>query len=54
MMQRDMEIGMVVPHPQVVDKNGRDTLGARDPSRSPDHPAEGPSTRKISSHNFWL
>ena len=35
-------------------KNGRDTLGARDPGPSSDHPAQGSSTRKISPHHLWL
>ena len=32
----------------------RDTLGARDPSPKPDHPAQGSSARKINPRNFWL
>ena len=32
----------------------RDTSGVRDPRPTPDHPAQGSSARKISSHNFWL
>ena len=31
----------------------RDTSGARDPSPTQDHPAQGSSARKISPHNFW-
>ena len=33
-------------------KIGRDTSGPRDPSHTPDHPAQGSSTRKINPHNF--
>ena len=32
----------------------RYTLGAKDPTPTPDHPAQGSSTRKVSPHNFWL
>ena len=32
----------------------RDTWGARDPSPRLGHPAQGPSARRISPHNFWL
>ena len=34
--------------------NERGTLGARDASPSPNHPAQGSSTRRISPPNFWL
>ena len=43
-----------VPYPHVVKKIGRDTLGARDPSHIPDHPAQGSRARMINPHNFWL
>ena len=33
-------------------KIGRDILGAKDPSRRPDHTAQGFSTRKTNPHNF--
>ena len=43
-----------VPQPHVVDKKQERYYGNEDPSSSPDHPAQGPSTREISLHNFWL
>ena len=43
-----------VPQPHVVDKNQEGYLDTRDPSSTPDHPAQGSSARKISLHNFWL
>ena len=44
----------LIPNPHVVDIKQRDVLGAREPSSTPDHPAQGSSARKISPHNFWL
>ena len=32
----------------------RDTLGAKDPRPTSDHPAQVSSARKISPYNFWL
>ena len=34
--------------------DGRDTLGASDPSLRPDHTAQGSSTGKIDPHYHWL
>ena len=48
-VQRPRDMEQVVPHPRVVDNIGRDTSGARDPSPTPDHPAQGSSARKIKS-----
>ena len=35
-------------------KNRRDALGVSNPSPSSDHPPQGSSAKKISTHNFWL
>ena len=43
-----------VPHLRPVDKNQEGYLGVRDPSPTPDHPAQGSSARKISPYNFQL
>ena len=41
-----------VPHSHVVDKIGRDILGAGDPSPRSDGAAQGSTARKIKPHNF--
>ena len=45
----------LVPEPCVLDIKWRDILGARDPSPTPDHKAQGSSARKITSgcKNQW-
>ena len=53
-MWRCKDGGQAVPHHVWWIKIGRDTLGVRDPSPTPDHPAQGSSARKISPYNFWL
>ena len=44
----------LVLNPHMVEIKWRDISGARDPSPTPDHLAQGSSARKISPHNFWL
>ena len=54
-VHRGMEMGTGGPTSTCSrQKNGRETLGVRDPSPSPNHPAQGPGMRKISAHDFWL
>ena len=50
-MEKPRDVGWVVSHPHVVDRN---TSGERDPSPRPDHPVQDSSNRKISPDNFWL
>ena len=52
--ERHREAEWAVPHPQVVGKNWEGYLTVRDPSPTPDHPAQGSSAKKISPHSFWL
>ena len=50
---RDREMWNMQSHTHVWwIKIGRDTLGARDPSPTPNYPAQGSTARKRSSHNF--
>ena len=44
----------LVPNPHVVDIKQRNISEVKDPTPTPDHPVKGSSTKKISSHNFWL
>ena len=44
----------LITSPPVVDVKQRDILGARDPSPTPDQPAQGFIAKKISPQNFLL
>ena len=53
--QRGMDMWDRLSHTHVWwIKIRRDTLGVRDRSPTPDHPAQGSSAGKINPHNFWL